>query len=81
MLLIALMSLSAVAGLIGDFMILSAVNCSSFGIIIFLPVEAIFKPLSSTNPAMSINDCSSEVSLRSAATVRTFEKVPPVASG
>ena len=30
---------------------------------------------------MSINDCSSEVSLRSAAVARTFEKVPPVANG
>jgi len=62
-------------------MILSAVNCNSFGIIIFLPEAAIFRPLSSTNPAMSINDCSSEVSLRSAAVARTFEKVPPVANG
>ena len=43
--------------------------------------EAIFKPLSSTNPAISINDCSSEVSLRSSATDNTFENVPPVASG
>jgi hypothetical protein len=57
------------------------VNCNSFGTINFLPWIAILNPLSSTNAAMSINDCSSDVSLRSAAVASSLLKVPPLARG
>ena len=68
----ALISLSAVPTRRVDFKILSAVNCSAEGIIIFKPLAAIFKPLSSLKPAMSIIACSSEVSLKSADVVNSF---------
>ncbi len=51
-------------------------NCSSEGIIIFTPLAAIFKPLSSVIAAISINDCSNEVSFKSAWVVKVFLKVP-----
>ena len=72
MLLLALMSLSAVPERRLEFITLSAINCNSFGITNFVPLTAILSPLSSVKPAMSINICSKEVSLRSAAVDSKF---------
>ena len=52
---IALTSLSAVPTLPAEAISLSAVNCSADGMIIFIPLAAIFKPLSSVSAAISIN--------------------------
>ena len=77
MFLIALISLSEVPTLKLVSSNLSAVNCSSFGIINLVPCTAIFNPRSSMNAAMSINACSKEVSFKSAAVESSFLKLPP----
>ena len=74
----ALISLSAVPVLPGDFKILSAVNCSAEGMIIFIPLAAILRPRSSVNAAISINACSNDVSLRSAAVDKVLLNVPAI---
>ena len=81
MFLIALISLSAVAGLRVDSKILSATNCSCGGIINFLPCNAIFKPRSSMKPEISIKAVSKEVSFKSADVANSFDKLPPPTVG
>ena len=78
MFLIALRSLSDVAVLPAEFISLSAVNCKADGMIILRAFAATFRPLSSSNAAMSIIDCSKDVSLRSAAVASSFLWLPEV---
>ena len=72
MLRIALISLSDVPTLPGVSISLSATNCKAGGMINLLACALIFKFLSSLKSAISINACSSEVSLRSAETDSSF---------
>ena len=46
--------------------------------IIFIPLAAILSPLSSVNAAISIKDCSNDVSFKSAEVANSFEKVPAI---
>jgi len=77
MFLIALMSLSAVPTLSAEFISLSAENCNCLGTINFIPLIAVLNPLSSRKAAMSISDCSNDVSFKSASVANLFCKNPP----
>ena len=74
MFLIALISLSDVCTRPGDSISLSATNCNAGGIMSFVACALIFMPLSSLKSEISINDCSNEVSFKSAAVDNSFLK-------
>ena len=75
------MSLSAVPTLPSVCNSLVATNINAGGMINFLGLAAINKPLSSTKAAISITICSSEVSFKSAFVVSLFLLLPPATVG
>ena len=75
------MSLSAVATLNSDCRILVATNINAGGMINFLGLAAINKPLSSTKAAISITACSRDVSFKSAPDVGLLRLLPPATVG
>ena len=75
------MSLSAVPVLSSVCNSLVATNISAGGIINFLGLAAINKPLSSLKAAILITASSNEVSFKSAAVDGLFELLPPLTVG
>jgi hypothetical protein len=54
------------------------VNCSSLGIINLTPLAAILNLFHLVNALISINDCSKEVSFKSAAVASSFLNEPAI---
>ena len=78
---IAFTSLSELPGRRLEAISRSATNCKAGGIISFFPCKAIFKPRSSIKAAISMSDCSSDVSFKSAGVDNSFLRLPPPTVG